>query len=75
MKTDEDARGRSIDRHLAGFGRRLNSILGEGRIPRAERKAKAEAAIQAVDELVTAIDREISEFDNRQDRIPPAPDS
>ena len=75
MKTDEDARGRSVDRHLARFGRRLNSILGEGRTPRAEKKTKAEAAIQAVDELVAAIDSEISGFDNRQDRIPPAPDS
>ena len=75
MKTDESARGGTIDGHLARFGRRLNSILGEGRIPRAEKKAKAEAAIQAVDDLVNAIDGEISEIDRPQDRIEPASDS
>lgn len=75
MKTDEAARGGTIDGHLARFGRRLNSILGEGRIPRAEKKAKAEAAMQAVDDLVNAIDGQISGIDRRQDLIEPASDS
>ena len=60
MKEDEVTRSGTIDGHLARFGRRLNSILGEGRTPRAEKKAKAEAAIRAVDELVEAIDTEIT---------------
>lgn len=38
----------AIQGHLARFGRRLSSILGSGRIPRAEKRAKA---IRAVDEL------------------------
>jgi hypothetical protein len=75
MKTDEAARGGNIDGHLARFGRRLNSMLGERRISRAEKKAKAEAAIQAVDDLVKAIDGEISGIDRHQDRIEPASDS
>jgi hypothetical protein len=50
-------------------------MLGERRIPRAEKKAKAEAAIQAVDDLVKAIDGEISGIDRHQDRIEPASDS
>ena len=75
MKTDEAARGGNIDGHLARFGRRLNSILGEGRIPRAEKKAKAEAAIQAVDDLVKAIEGDISGVDRHQDRIEAVSDS
>jgi len=75
MKTDEAARGGTIDGHLARFGRRLNSILGEGRILRAEKKAKADEAIQAVDDLVKAIDGGISGIERRQDRIEPASDS
>lgn len=75
MNTAQAARGGTTDGHLTRFGRRLNSILGEGRIPRAEKKAKAEAAIQAVDDLVNAIDGEISGIDRHQDRIEPAADS
>jgi hypothetical protein len=75
MKTDEVARGGDIDTLLARFGRRLNSILGEGRIPRTEKKAKAEAAIQAVDDLVKAIDEEITGIDKRHDTIEPASDT
>lgn len=70
MKTDRGSRDGAIDGHLARFGRRLDSILGSGRIPRTEKKAKAEAAIQAVDDLVKAIDGEISGLDRRQDRKP-----
>lgn len=74
MKTD-DARGGTIDGHLARFGRRLNSILGEGRIPRTDKEAKAEAAIQAVDDLVEAVDEEIARLDRRPDTIEPASDT
>jgi hypothetical protein len=71
MKTD-DSRGGTIDGHLARFGRRLNSILGEGRIPRSDKKVKAEAATQAVDDLVKAIDEEIGGIHTRHDTIQPA---
>lgn len=74
MKTD-DARGGTIDGHLARFGRRLNSILGEGKIPRTDKEAKAEAAIQAVDDLVKAVDEEIAGIDRQHKTIEPASDT
>ncbi|HUG32922.1 MAG TPA: hypothetical protein VMM14_08515 [Acidimicrobiia bacterium] len=48
--------GESIDGLLKRFDRRLESILGSGRIPRAQKRAKAEEAIRAVDELVADIE-------------------
>ena len=44
-----------LDNRFAGFDRRLRGILGEGRIPHREKRAKAEQAMQAVDDLVEGI--------------------
>lgn len=44
-----------LDGRFAGFDRRLKGILGEGRIPHREKRAKAEQAMQAVDDLVQGI--------------------
>lgn len=42
------------------FNRRLASILGSERIPRAEKRARAEEAIRAVDEVVADIETGLS---------------
>lgn len=44
-----------LDGRFAGFDRRLKGILGEGRILRREKRAKAEQAMQAVDDLIEGI--------------------
>ena len=59
MRQDKSS-GESIDGVLKRFNRRLESILGSERIPRAEKRAKAEEAIRAVDELISDIDNGLS---------------
>lgn len=49
-----------VDGLLERFDRRLESILGSERIPRSQKRAKAEEAIRAVDELVADIDTGLS---------------
>lgn len=56
----------SIHDLLKQFDRRLKSIVGSERIPRAEKRARAEAAIRAVDELVSDIETGLS-FDTTED--------
>ena len=48
--------GETIDGLLKRFDRRLESMLGSGRIPRAQKRAKAEEAIRAADELLSDIE-------------------
>lgn len=52
--------GEHSDDLLRRFDRRLESILGSGRIPRAQKRAKAEEAIRVVDELVADIEAGLS---------------
>jgi cell division septum initiation protein DivIVA len=42
------------------FNHRLESILGSQRIPRAEKQAKAEETMRAVDELMAEIETGLS---------------
>lgn len=64
MKQDDTRRpGGWLDGRFAGFDRRLKDILGEGRIPRQEKKAKAEQAMLAVDDLIEGITEDISKID------------
>lgn len=63
MKDREEARHETIDQKIAGFGGRLDKILGKGRIPRSEKKAKAEEAMRVVDELVEDIVESVGEGD------------
>lgn len=44
-----------LDGRFAGFDRRLKGILGEGRILRREKGARAEQAMRAVDDLIEGI--------------------
>jgi hypothetical protein len=55
VKGREEARHETVDQKIAGFGGRLDKILGRGRIPRSEKKAKAEEAMRVVDDLVEDI--------------------
>ena len=48
--------GEFIERPLARFGRRLDMILGSGRVPRDGKRAKAEEAMRAADELRAEIE-------------------
>lgn len=44
-----------LDGRFSSLDRRLKEILGEGRIPRREKRAKAEQAMQVVDDLIEGI--------------------
>lgn len=59
---DADRRRGWLDDRLARFDDRLKGILGEGRIPRREKRAKAEEAIQAVNELIDDITDDVEEM-------------
>jgi hypothetical protein len=59
LRHDESS-GESIDGLIRRFNQRLESILGSKRIPRAEKRAKAEEAMRAVDELVSKIEAGLS---------------
>lgn len=59
MNQDESAAHNTLDDHFSRFGRRLRGILGEGRIPRAEKEAKAREAIRVVDDLIAGIEKDI----------------
>ena len=52
--------GESIDGLMRRFNQRLESILGSRRIPRAEKKAKAEETMRAVDALMSDIEAGLS---------------
>jgi hypothetical protein len=54
-----DSETRSVEERLRGFGRRLDEMLARGRIRRADKRAKAEAALAAVEELVEGIESDI----------------
>lgn len=64
MKKGESRRqGGWLDGRFAEFDRRLKGILGEKRIPRHEKEAKAEQALQAVDDLIEGITADISQIE------------
>ena len=65
MSKDDTALGGAIDGHVTDLSDRLDSILGNDPIPRREKRAKAEAAMQAVNDLVEAVEEEIKEVDGR----------
>ena len=52
----DESNGDSIDGLIRRFNQRVESILGSKRIPRAEKQAKAEEAMRAVDELMSEIE-------------------
>lgn len=49
-----------VERRLRGFGHRLEEILGRGRVRRADKKSKAEAALAAVEDLVDGIEADVA---------------
>lgn len=59
MRQDKSS-GESIDGWMTRFNQRLASILGAQHIPRAEKKAKAEATMRAVDELMSDLEERLS---------------
>lgn len=64
MKKGETRRqGGWLDGRFAEFNRQLKGILGKGRIPRQEKKAKAEKAMLAVDDLIEGITEDISKIE------------
>lgn len=64
MKKGETRRqGGWREGRFADFDRRLKGTLGEGRIPRQEKKARAEQAILAVDDLIEGITDDIGQFE------------
>jgi hypothetical protein len=65
MSKDDATLDGAIDKHVEDLSDRLDSILGSERIPRRAKRAKAEAAMQAVDDLVEAVEEEIKESDSR----------
>lgn len=52
-----------LEGRFAEFDRRLKGILGEGRISRREKEAKAEQAILAVDDLIEGITDDMSQIE------------
>lgn len=59
MDSNESTSAKLVDNELSRFGARLKTILGKGRIPRAEKEAKAKEAMAAVDDLLSAIDKDL----------------
>lgn len=62
MKSNESDRdGGWIVGRFDDFDRRLKAILGEGRISRHEKRAKARQAMQAVDDLIDGIAEDLGQ--------------
>jgi hypothetical protein len=60
---DTSRQGGWLDSRMADFDHRLKGILGEGRIRRREKRAKAEQAMQAVDDLIEGIADDLGKID------------
>ena len=54
-ETDSTRRSDWLDRRFVRFDRRLKGILGAGRIPRRQKEARADQAMEAVDDLIEGI--------------------
>lgn len=66
MKTiDHERQSGWLGRRFDAFDRRLEAILGEGRISRREKKARANQAAEAVNDLIEGIAAEIGNLDER----------
>lgn len=62
MRTSDSYRGGGwLDGRFDDFDRRLKAILGEGRIPRHEKRAKARQAMRAVDDLIDGIAEDLGQ--------------
>lgn len=55
-----------LDGRFAQFDHQLKGILGEGRIPSREKRARAEQAIGAVHDLIEEISDELGQVDGRE---------
>ena len=65
MAQDETRlQGGWLDSRFAEFNRQLKGILGQGRIHRREKKAKAEQAMLAVDDLIEGITEDIGKIES-----------
>ncbi len=67
MKTGDTGRaGRWLDGRFEQFDHQLKGILGEGRIPRREKRARAEQAMGAVHDLIEGISDDLGQVDGRE---------
>lgn len=60
---DTGRQGGWLDGRFADFDRRLEGILGGRRIRRREKRAKAEEAMEAVDDLIEDITDDLRPFE------------
>lgn len=64
-ETDRKRHSGWFERRFADFDHRLKGILGEERIPRREKRARADQAAEAVNDLIDRIAADVGNIDKR----------